>query len=100
MPLLLLEDSQSIIGDAKILTKVTCNYSEQFAEPTLTLEDHQLQQKANLYLLSNTISKLSAANSSFLEDTPSLLELTKIVQMLHNNKSPGADGLTSEVFKA
>jgi hypothetical protein len=43
MPILLLEDSQSVTGDAAILTEVTRNYTEQFAEPTLTLEDRQLQ---------------------------------------------------------
>jgi hypothetical protein len=52
------------------------------------------------YLLHNTISKLSAADNRFLEEAPFTLELTEIVKMLHNDKSPGADGLTSEVFKA
>jgi hypothetical protein len=36
----------------------------------------------------------------FLEATLTLLELGDIVGMLQNDKSPGADGLTSEVFKA
>jgi hypothetical protein len=35
----------------------------------------------------------------FLEEAPSILELGEIVGMLHNDKSPGSDGLTSEVFK-
>jgi hypothetical protein len=100
MPLLLLEDSQSITEEAAILTEVTCNYTKQFAEPMLTQADVQRQMQAQDYLLRNTASKLSEADTCFLEEPPTLLEITEIVKMLHNDKSLGVHGLTAEVFKA
>jgi hypothetical protein len=50
-------------------------------------------------LLRCTTSKVTDVENRFLEEAPSLLEIGEIVGMLHNDKLPGSDGLTSEVFK-
>jgi hypothetical protein len=100
MSLLILEDDRTITGEDSILTEVTRNYTTQFTEPTLSQKGRQMQREARDHLLRHTTIKITAAESRFLEEPPTLLELGEIVKLLHNDKSPGADGLTAKVFKA
>ena len=78
-----------------ILRKVKEYYAELFKNKDFKLDEAQLSD-----ILDNVcVNKLSGPQAQTLEGPITLLELSKALKKMKNNKTPGIDGFPSEFFK-
>ncbi|CAM6082561.1 unnamed protein product [Calypogeia fissa] len=97
---LLLDNGTLITDPTLILEEVTRQCHSLYSPDTCSEQESILQAVARRKLLSGVRHQLTPAERRFLEEPPSASEVKEVLDMLPNDKAPGMDGLTAEVFRA
>ncbi|CAM6091071.1 unnamed protein product [Calypogeia fissa] len=97
---LLLDDDQLITDPQLIQAEVTRNCQQLYTPEDSSATVQPDSGAACRLLLQRTRFTFTPAEQQFLNAPPTEKELKDVLDLLPNNKAPGIDGLTAEVFKA
>lgn len=95
-----LQDGSIITAQAYILLEVQRFCENLYSPAPLNLLEKNHRSLARKRLLSHTHNSLTPSNLAMLESFPSLREVKDTLWLLLDDKAPGPDGLTAEVFRS
>ena len=93
-----LDDGTYTTNNGVILTKQREFYEKLYRQDNQNKES--MERETNKFLSAEDLPKLPEDDKNRLDSLVTLQEITKSVNELPNNKSPGSDGLPSEFYKA
>ena len=88
-------NNESITNQKEILKTVKQYYDDLFSN-----KDHELQDVDMESLFENEhITKLTDKQKNSIEQPITIAEISKVINKMNNNKSPGSDGFPAEFYK-